>query len=71
MSFSANRLGSVIGTGSDVCDHVPVSSPIRRMRAGTISVLVRVGDENGELKLFAESDGLDSAAVTVKVQGKE
>ena len=67
VSFSVNRLGSVIGTGSDVCDHVPVASPVRRMRAGAISVLVRVGDEPGELQLFAEADGLDSACAAVKV----
>lgn len=65
--FSANGLGSVIGTGSDVCDPVPPASPIRKMRAGAISVLVRVGNTPGALKLYAEADGLGRAVITVPV----
>ena len=31
--FYTNEKGSILGTGSDVCDHVPVTCPDRQMRA--------------------------------------
>ena len=61
VSFSTNGLGSVIGTGSDIADHTPVTATVRRMRAGRILVGVRVGKTAGRLRLYAESDGLISA----------
>ena len=63
VSFNCNTLGSVVGTGSDNTDHVPVTSTVRKMYAGAIGVAVKVGKEHGELKVFAESDGLDSAVI--------
>ena len=62
VSFSTNGLGSVVGTGSDISDHVPVQSTVRRMRAGRILVGVRVGKTAGMLRLYAESDGLTPTA---------
>ena len=67
--FTANVLGTIVGTGSDVCDHVPVPMPERQMRAGRIAIAVRVGETAGALKLYAESDGLDRAVCTVELRG--
>ncbi len=68
VSFHANALGTVIATGSDVSDHVPVTCPDRRMRAGAISVAVRVGQTPGELTLYARADGLQAASIRLTVQ---
>ena len=56
--FFANAKGVIVGTGSDVCDHNPVNIPNRQMRMGAISVAVKLTGAEGELKLYAESDGL-------------
>ena len=37
------------------------------MRAGRIGVAVKIGDNPGELKIFAESDGLESAMLSVEL----
>ena len=66
VQFHTNSLGTVVGTGSDVSDHVPVTCPDRRMRAGAISVAVRVGKRKGELVLYAKGDGL--APTMLKIQ---
>ena len=66
--FSANELGQVLSTGSDICDHTPLLSPVRRMRAGRISVAVRVKDRVGDLKILATSDGLDDAVLTISLK---
>ena len=63
--FTTNTLGQIVGTGSDVCDPIPVSATDRQMRAGRISVAVRVGENAGDLKLYAESDGLTRAVLTI------
>lgn len=65
--FTTNKLGSVVGTGSDVCDHERVDLPYRRMREGVIAVAVKVGNEAGTLKVYAESDGLigDTVEITL------
>lgn len=68
ISFDTNSLGVVVGTGSDVSDHVPVPSPDRRMRAGLCSVAVRVGTEPGELKLRAAADGMKCAVISVPLK---
>ncbi len=63
--FAANRLGTVVGTGSDICDHNPVTDTQRRMRAGRISVAVQVKETVGDLKVYAEAEGLKSAVAQV------
>ena len=65
--FTSNALGRVVGTGSDVCDHVPVASPERKMRAGRIAAAVRVGKTHGTLKLYAESERLDGTRCEVEI----
>lgn len=67
VQFHTNALGTVVGTGSDVSDHVAVTCPDRRMRAGAISIAVRVGKKSGDLTLYAHADGLSSAAAKVQL----
>ena len=67
VSFTTNSLGTVVGTGSDICDHNPVTDTDRRMRAGRISVAVQVGKTTGDLKVYAEADGLQSAMLLIEL----
>ena len=67
VSFNTNGLCRVIGTGSDISDHIPVTETSRRMRAGRISVAVAVGKSAGKAKLYAHADGLDSAVITFEL----
>ena len=67
VDFTANDFGRIVGTGSDVCDHNPVTFTERKMRAGRISVAVMVGEKAGDLKLYAQARGLESAVLTIKL----
>ena len=66
--FYCNKLGTVVGTGSDVCDHVPPSSPVRKMRAGKITVAVRLGNTAGQLRVFAESQHCGMTVAELDIQ---
>jgi beta-galactosidase len=66
--FETNRYGTILGTGADVCDHVPAHAPVRRMWAGRCSVCVRVGKEAGTLTVIARADGLASAYVDIHLK---
>ena len=68
VSFSANEYGKIYSTGSDITDHTSIFLSTRRMRAGRIGVAVKLADKKGELKVYAHSDGLDSAVITVDVK---
>ena len=61
VDFTATGIGRVFSTGSDITDHSSLFSPRRRMRAGKISVAVRISDKGGKMTLIAESDGLKRA----------
>lgn len=63
--FYTNQKGIIVGTGSDVSDHNPVDIPNRQMRMGTISVAVKLTDVEEELKLYAESDGLNRGYIKI------
>ncbi len=72
--FYTNGFGKVISTGSDVTDHVPLCSPRRKMRSGLISVAVGVSTvqgrfvaESGEIELYAQAAGLESARLKISV----
>ena len=65
--FYSNSLGYIYSTGSDIADHSPLLLPTRKMRAGRIGVAVKIGDNPGELKIFAESDGLEAAMLSVEL----
>ena len=66
--FVSNKRGRIVGTGSDVSDHRPVTDPERRMRAGRISVAVLVGKTAGALTLRAEADGLIPAFLKIDLK---
>ncbi len=66
--FNTNSLGKILGTGSDICDHNPVTDTDRRMRAGRITIAVKTGDIPGTIKLYAESDGLIGAVLDIDVK---
>ncbi len=63
--------GTIVGTGSDESDHMPVNSPDRMMYAGLASAFVKVGDVVGEFTLIARAEGMDSACITVQVEDAE
>lgn len=67
VSFISNSLGSIIGTGSDITDHTPVASTERKMRAGRISIAIKVGKDHGTLRLYAEAIGLEPASITLEL----
>ena len=66
--FAPNALGRILGTGSDVSDHRPVTEPERQMRAGRIAVAVMVGAQPGTLTLRAEADGLTPAILKIQLK---
>jgi hypothetical protein len=67
VTFTTNALGEVYSTGSDITDHSNLFSSTRRMRAGRIGVAVKLGQISGELKVYAESAGLERAVITVTI----
>ena len=71
IAFEANHLGTLLGTGSDMCDAVPVPSPVRKMRAGRCAVCVRVGRESGVLTLTARADGLAAAYADIPLKAPQ
>lgn len=68
VSFNSNGLGKIIATGSDVCDHTPVTSLDRRMRAGLCTAAVKVGKTAGTLKVYASAQGLKSARLDIELK---
>lgn len=74
VSFHTNSFGRIIATGSDVADHTPLDSPIRKMREGYISIAAGVSIERGVpvgdcgiIEVYATSYGLESARIKIKV----
>ena len=67
VSFNTNGFGRIVGTGSDISDHNPVNMPERKMRAGRITVALKVGTTPGELKLYANAENLRSGVMTVSL----
>ena len=43
-------------------------SPIRKMRAGRIGVALKVKEKEGELKVYAKSDGLIDATLSINLK---
>ena len=67
VEFSTNKLGCIIGTGSDISDHTPVTAKCRRMRAGLISLAVKVGTVSGTLKIYAEAENLNGTCLSIEL----
>lgn len=72
VTFCAGGGGAVISTGSDVTDHTPLNSPVRKMRAGLISVAVGVKvdkgsytTQSGTIELYARAPGLQAARLLI------
>ena len=65
--FHSNSLGYIYSTGSDIADHSSIFLPTRKMRAGRIGVAVKLGNIAGELKIYAESNGLESAVLKINI----
>lgn len=59
---------SVYSTGSDITDHDTIFKPTRKMRAGRISVAVKLGTDGENMRLYAAADGLLSAVLPLKVK---
>lgn len=68
ISFDTNSLGTIVGTGSDVCDHTPVICCDRKMRAGSCSAAIKVGTAPGTLKIYASAQGLKSAMLEIELK---
>ncbi len=56
VSFSVSRPAKIVGTGSDTCDHTPVTSDTRKMYMGKIAVAVKPQEGQTEFTLTAQSD---------------
>jgi len=65
--FDTNQYGKIVGTGSDITDHIPPKESDRRMRAGLCAVAVKVGKELGELKVYARADGMKTAILKINL----
>ncbi len=68
VEFHSNSLGTIIGTGSDITDHIPPQTASRKMRAGRISIALKVGKVAGDLKVYASSEGLTSSVITITLK---
>lgn len=68
VQFFCNEKGSILGTGSDVCDHEPVTCHDRKMRAGLISLIARAGKEKGQLVLLAKAEGLEPGKLVIELE---
>lgn len=68
VKFDVNHLGTVVGTGSDISDHVPPQCMNRKMRAGLCSAAVRVGKESGIMKVYAAAEGLKGCWLSIPLK---
>lgn len=68
IAFETNGFGSVEGTGSDISDHIPPGYPVRKMRGGLCSVLVRTGKEAGLLSVYARVEGLATGVIDIRLE---
>ncbi|MBR5870735.1 MAG: DUF4982 domain-containing protein [Clostridia bacterium] len=67
VSFTASGAASVIGTGSDIADHIPPQNPSRRMRAGVIVLALRTRKTAGDVTVIAECEHLLPTALHISV----
>lgn len=67
VSFNCSEIGVVAATGSDYCDHNPISETTRKMRAGVVAALVKSTGKEGVLKVYANAEGLEPARLEINV----
>jgi len=65
--FNCSSLGEIAATGSDNCDHSPVTCPDRKMWAGLATLAVRLGETHGTLTVTATADGLIPAVIDAEI----
>lgn len=63
--FACSEGARIVATGSDICDHTPVTVPTRRMRAGRITVALKREAADVPVTLWAEGENLRKTAVTL------
>ena len=68
ITFSTNELGTVLGTGPDICDTTSPVFHTRKMRAGLCSLVVQAGKMPGILKVYAKAQNLRMAVIDVVLQ---
>ncbi len=66
VSFTAEGDCRIYSTGSDITEHDTIFKPVRKMRAGRISVAVKLGTNPEGMCVFAMADGLEMASLTIK-----
>ena len=62
--FSVDSPAIIVGTGSDICDHINVTAPERKMYMGKITVAVKPGDKT-PFTLIAQSANCKKCYYTV------
>ena len=65
--FMGGGAAKIYSTGSSISDHKTIFSPDREMRAGRITVGVKIKDA-GLCKVYAEADGLTAASLFFEVR---
>jgi beta-galactosidase len=65
--FMGGGAAKIYSTGSSISDHLTIFSPERKMRAGRITVGVKIKD-TGTCKVYAEADGLTTALLSFEVE---
>ena len=68
VGFTTRGDCKVYSTGSDISEHDILFKSERKMRAGRISVAVKLGTNPEGMKLFAKATGLVSTVIDVKVK---
>ena len=74
VEFHVSSFGKLISTGSDISDHTPLCSPIRKMRAGYVTAAVGVAEfrgalvgREGTIEVFAKAEGLVPAKLKIEI----
>ena len=65
--FMGGGAAKVYSTGSSISDHTTIFSPDRKMRAGRITVGLKI-NQAGTCKLYANADGLLTASLLFDVE---
>ena len=68
VSFTTQGDCRIYSTGSDITEHDTIFKTDRRMRAGRISVAVKLGTQAEGMRVIATSAGLLSASVVIKTK---
>lgn len=68
VDFTTQGDCKIYSTGSDITEHDTIFKTSRRMRAGRISVAVKIGTNPDGLRVIAQASGLRSAMITLKTK---